>query len=127
MIVVAAALKPPPGARRPLPSPGGKHKVRGDINVLLCGDPGTAKSQFLKCVLNTSAAVTGAGAALEFMERVGHDGMAAGPDQEAELDQVELDQGDQIRRDQTSSAIPDLHRAKLLHQERTGSVASHQV
>lgn len=27
---------------------GNKHKLRGDINILICGDPGTAKSQFLK-------------------------------------------------------------------------------
>lgn len=46
-------------------NPGGKHKVRGDINVLVCGDPGTAKSQFLKYIEKTASRVvftTGQGA-----------------------------------------------------------------
>ena len=46
-------------------NPGGKHKIRGDINVLLCGDPGTAKSQFLKYtekIANRPVFTTGQGA-----------------------------------------------------------------
>ena len=43
----------------------GKHRIRGDINVLLLGDPGCGKSQFLKWVSKTASRVlyaTGQGA-----------------------------------------------------------------
>lgn len=46
-------------------NPGEKHRVRGDINVLICGDPGTAKSQFLKYITKCaprSVFTTGQGA-----------------------------------------------------------------
>merc|ERR1712226_904381 len=46
-----------------------KHRVRGDLNVLMCGDPGTAKSQFLKylekiaprCVFSTGQGASAVG------------------------------------------------------------------
>ncbi|CDK25118.1 unnamed protein product [Kuraishia capsulata CBS 1993] len=43
----------------------GKHSIRGDINVLLLGDPGTAKSQILKYIektANRAVFATGQGA-----------------------------------------------------------------
>jgi len=36
-------------------NPGGKHKLRGDINVLIIGDPATAKSHFLKYIEKTAS------------------------------------------------------------------------
>ncbi len=43
----------------------GTHRIRGDINVLLLGDPGIAKSQFLKSIQKSfyrSIYTTGKGA-----------------------------------------------------------------
>ena len=45
--------------------PQGKHRIRGDVNILLLGDPGTAKSQFLKYIqkiFSRSVYTTGKGA-----------------------------------------------------------------
>lgn len=54
---------------------GEKHRIRGDINVLLMGDPGTAKSQFLKYVEKTAhraVYATGKGASAVGLTAVVH-------------------------------------------------------
>lgn len=54
---------------------GEKHRIRGDINVLLLGDPGTAKSQFLKYVEKTAhraVYATGKGASAVGLTAVVH-------------------------------------------------------
>lgn len=54
---------------------GEKHRIRGDINVLMMGDPGTAKSQFLKYVEKTAhraVYTTGKGASAVGLTAVVH-------------------------------------------------------
>lgn len=54
---------------------GEKHRIRGDINILMMGDPGTAKSQFLKYVEKTAhraVYTTGKGASAVGLTAVVH-------------------------------------------------------
>jgi DNA replication licensing factor MCM4 len=38
------------GTRKPTPENQNRAKLRAEINILLCGDPGTAKSQLLQYI-----------------------------------------------------------------------------
>ena len=91
---------------------GGNHRVRGDINVLLLGDPGTAKSQILKYAEKTAPRAiytTGKGASAV--------GLTAGVHRDPQTKEWTLEGGALVLADQGVCLIDEFD--KMSEQDRT--------
>lgn len=100
------------GGQAKEPKNGSTHRVRGDINILLLGDPGTAKSQFLKYsekIAPRSVYTTGKGASAV--------GLTAGVHKDPMTKEWTLEGGALVLADQGVCLIDEFD--KMNEQDRT--------
>jgi DNA replication licensing factor MCM2 len=90
-----------------------KHRIRGDVNVLLLGDPGTAKSQLLKYAEYTAPrAVYSAGKGASAV------GLTAGVHKDPITKEWTLEGGALVLADKGVALIDEFDKSKLLEKEK---------